>query len=94
MRPRRHHPVASVEFRLQGEDQELKRLLGGTVSAQLASKPAFGLVSFQRVWAVAIKALECALSLAARRQRKELERPAVGTRRSFGLAHADNLPPG
>jgi hypothetical protein len=51
------------------------------------------LIGFERVWPVAINALERARSLAAGWQRKNQKSPAAGASRSFGLAHAIILPP-
>jgi hypothetical protein len=60
---------------------------------QLALDPALGLIRFQRVRAVAFKALERARAFAAGRQRQDQLRPAIGASRSLGLAHAIILPP-
>jgi hypothetical protein len=46
---------------------------------------------FERVGAVAFKALERALTLAAGRQRKDQVGPAAGASRTFGLAHKGNF---
>jgi hypothetical protein len=47
---------------------------------------------FERIGAVAFKALERALTLAAGRQRKDQVGPAAGASRTFSLAHAVILP--
>jgi hypothetical protein len=47
------------------------------------------MIRFERVWPVALKALERARPLAAGRQRQNQIGPAMGASRSFGLAHSD-----
>src|ERR1700737_1520766 len=47
------------------------------------------MVRFERVWPVALKALERARPLAAGRQRQNQIGPAMGASWSFGLAHGN-----
>jgi hypothetical protein len=57
------------------------------VISKLALQPARCLIRFQGGGAVAFKALQRALTLAAGRQRKDQEGPAAGASRTFSLAH-------
>jgi hypothetical protein len=54
---------------------------------KLSLQPSSHIFGFERVGAVAFKALERALTFAAGRQRKDQEGPATGASRTFSLAH-------